>query len=112
MGNDPLNKGDPTGTEQGSYGSDGKYYAPGDRPKSEGKVEGVGGVVAITTGYAALAAVAVFAPAALPAAAESAALPAAEGSLEAVAVRGAQTARGGGVRRRGGWHSASTSHRL
>jgi phosphate/sulfate permease len=36
----------------GSYGGDGTYYSPGDRPESEGKAHGVKDVVGLTTGYA------------------------------------------------------------
>ena len=32
VGADPMNKVDPTGLEQGSYGPNGEYYAPGERP--------------------------------------------------------------------------------
>jgi RHS repeat-associated protein len=54
VGNDPLNKSDPTGTEQGSYGSDGTYYSPNERPESEGKAHTVGDAARLAVGYGTL----------------------------------------------------------
>lgn len=53
--------------EIGSYGSNGQYYSPGERPEAEGRAHGWRDVVGLTTGYAAIVATPLFAPEALAA---------------------------------------------
>lgn len=52
VGNDPMNLVDPTGTEIGSYGSNGEYYTPGSHPNPDTKKAFValGGLATIMTG--------------------------------------------------------------
>jgi RHS repeat-associated protein len=62
VGDDPVDSVDFDGKEQGSYGPNGEYRLPGDRPASEGKIDTPGKVAVAVVATGAFVVAAIFAP--------------------------------------------------